>query len=289
MALERDPISGRETTGHEWDGITELNTPVPTLVKWFYGLTIAFTLLYWVLYPALPGIGDFTRGVLEYSTRADTIARVDRAAAERSDFERMLLAGDPEDLVVDQNLRDLISESTAILYRDNCAACHGTTLKGQVGFPNLTDDHWLWSGSVAEIESVIRYGINSGHDEERIAEMLAFGQQQMLDRSQIKDVVQYVLALTGQDHATDPAKRGEGIFLENCASCHGESGEGGLEVGAPSLIDDQWIYGSGENAIFRTVWDGRKGVMPAWEGRLSDADIRKLALFVKWKSDGRTD
>ena len=286
MAVERDEVSGQNTTGHEWDGIKELDTPIPKPAIWAYGLTSLFAVLYWILFPAWPYVTDFTRGLLDYSSRATVMASVEEAAAARSAADQALAAGDLTALAADPAIRAAHEDEASILYLDNCAACHGRDLKGQIGFPNLTDGHWLWSGDVEEIATTLRYGINSGHEEERAAEMLAFGAQQMLERGDVEAVVDHVLSLSGQDHDTGMGERGAVVFEENCSSCHGEGGEGGLEIGAPSLIDDQWIYGGNHEDIFETIWSGQRGVMPAWEGRLSETDIRKLALYVHWNADG---
>ncbi len=284
MAIERDKITGRNTTGHEWDGIKELDTPIPGSVKWSYGITIIIAIALIALYPAFPYFSGFTPGLLGYSSRAIVEQQVADAASERAERDKVLMASDINDLVTDSAVKEKYEAAAAILYRDNCAVCHQPDLQGKTGFPNLTDGHWLWSGNVEEIETTILYGINSGNDDERIAEMLDFGKQQMLERPEIKDVIEYIRSISGQEHNIKMSDRGDEIFTENCESCHGEQGVGGLESGAPSLVDSAWIYGSDGGALFKSIWSGRVGQMPAWEGRLSKADIRKLALYVKWQS-----
>lgn len=286
MAVERDEVSGQNTTGHEWDGIKELDTPIPKPAIWAYGLTSLFAVFYWLLYPAWPYVTDFTRGLLDYSSRATVIASVAEANAARTTADQVLLDGDLATLAKDPAIRAAHEAGASILYLDNCAVCHGRDLKGQAGFPNLTDEHWLWSGEVEEIATTLRYGVNTGHDNERFAEMPAFGALQMLERADIEAVVEYVLSLSGHERDAELSAIGAPIFEENCSSCHGEAGVGGLEIGAPSLVDDQWIYGGDPDAILETIWTGRKGVMPFWVDRLSDIDIRKLALYVHWNGDG---
>lgn len=285
MPVERDEVSGRNTTGHEWDGIKELDTPVPWASRWALRIAILYSLGYWIFFPAWPYASDFTRGVLGYSSRATVLEKVEKAATQRDAFAADLLDGNLAELADDPAIRAKYEGSAAILARDNCAMCHGRDLGGQTGFPNLRDDHWLWSGDIEEIATTLRFGINSGHDEERSAEMLAFGAQQMLERADIRAVTDYVLSLSGQPHEGELAETGAAAFEENCVACHGDEGEGGLESGAPSLADKAWIYGGDRDAIYRTIWSGRIGVMPAWSDRLSEADIRKLALYVNWQRD----
>lgn len=282
MAVERDPYTGQNTTGHEWNGIKELDTPIPKPVIWFYVLTIIFSIAFWFLYPAWPYFSDFTRGLLEYSSRQDVLNRVEKAEHKKLEFNSELISGDLEELVGNTILRARYEKSASILFQDNCAACHGKDLQGQTGFPNLKDSHWLWSGDIGEIETTIKYGINSGHEDERSAEMPAFGRDQMLSKEDVSHVVEHVLAISGQKHDAEKSKKGETVFAENCMACHGDGGKGGLENGAPDLTDKAWIYGSSRREIYHTLWNGRKGVMPAWSKRLSEPDIRKLSLYLIW-------
>lgn len=284
MEIEHDPVSGRHTTGHEWDGIKELDTPVPWPARLALILTILFAMGYWVFYPAWPYLSDFSRGLIGYSSRDAVLQAVAEADDHRWEGEAELFDRDLEDLVADPAVRTRHEAAAAVLARDNCIMCHGRSLEGQPGFPNLTDGTWLWSGTVAEIEWTILYGINSDHDEERGGEMPAFGDMEMLEAEDIRAVSDYVLSLSAQDHDADLARLGAEVFEYDCSGCHGEDGAGGLETGAPDLTDGFWIYGGDRAAIQATVTHGRRGVMPAWEDRLSPAEIRKLALYVYWQS-----
>lgn len=287
MRLERDEISGQDTTGHEWDGIKELNTPIPRVVTWAYRLTILFSVGYWIFYPAWPYVTDFTRGLSGYSSRATVIDKVETADQELASFDASLLAGSIDQLADDPDIRAKYEASTSILYADNCAACHGQGLKGQTGFPNLVDTAWLWPSTPEEIEITLQYGINSGHGEERYAEMSAFGRDEILEPQQITELIAYVQSISGLEHDVALASNGPELFEENCSSCHGENGEGGLESGAPTLTDNVWIYGSDGDALYESIWNGRQGVMPSWEDRLTPAEIRKLALYVYWQNHDR--
>lgn len=286
MALkEKDPVSGTDLTGHEWDGITELDTPVPWAARWALWGSIAIAAGYWVFYPSFPAVTDYAKGVLGYSSRLEVVSSLKGAEAERRQTFAPFQSGDIVSLAEDPSLEARYGVAISKLYEDNCAACHTAELTGQEGFPNLTDTHWLWAGTPEEIEYTIRYGINATHDETRLAQMLAFGADGMLEKPQVNDVVEFVLALSGQDHNAQAAKAGAVVFEENCAACHGDDGGGGYENGAPDLGDDQWIYGGTRGDIYHSVYYGRQGVMPAWEGRLNDAQIRMLTLYLLWSAE----
>lgn len=285
MKPDFDEYSGEHTTGHEWNGIKELNTPVPKVFRIWLWLSIAVAVVICILYPSWPyiqGVGAYTKGVLGHSSRL----AVEKAVAEGTEQRREAFAPffdqDINELAENGALRKMFEEPTAVLYQDNCAACHTRSLTGQKNFPNLTDDHWLWSGTPEEIEYTLQVGINSSHEDTRWAEMPAFGRDEILESDQIADVVEYVLSLSGQDHETNLAERGALVFEENCASCHADNGLGGYENGAPSLADSEWIYGGNREAILETLKNGRRGHMPHWSGRITDEEIRKLALYVYW-------
>ncbi len=282
MKPERDEISGQETTGHEWNGIKELNTPMPKAFHIWLWLSIAVSVLLWILYPSFPFIKSYAGGILGYSSRIAVTDDVAAGRAQRSEafapFETMSV----DELAADPGLRDAYEDEIAVLYRDNCSACHGRNATGQTGFPNLTDDQWLWSGTPEEIEYTLQVGINSTHNDTRIAEMPAIGKDQWLEKGEIADVIDHVLLLSRQDHDPDAAARGAALFADNCASCHGDDGMGGLENGAPNLTDATWIYGGDRQSLHDTVNNGRAGVMPHWSDRLTEAEIRKLTLYIWW-------
>lgn len=283
MKSEFDPVSGRSTTGHEWDGIRELDTPVPKVARIALWGSIAISAVYWVLLPAWPYVTDFTRGALDHSTRSEILDVMSEAAQARAMADQELVAADLEELVADRELQARLSAPASVLYRDNCTVCHGPALAGQAGFPDLSDAHWLWSGSPEEVETTIAYGINATHDETRYSEMPAFGRDELLEREDLDAVTEYVLSLQGAAQDGALVETGAQVFEENCASCHGDAGEGGYENGAPSLADSAWIYGGSRDEIRETLQAGRQGVMPAWSDRLSPADIRKLTLFLMWE------
>jgi cytochrome c oxidase cbb3-type subunit III len=149
------------------------------------------------------------------------------------------------------------------------------------GYPNLLDDDWLWGGDMEAIHTTITHGIRNTTDADaRYSEMPAFGRDELLEGPQIDAVVQHVLAISGQEHDAGLAAEGTAVFAENCASCHGEEGKGNRELGAPNLTDAIWLYGGDADALHYTVWNARYGVMPNWNARLSEADIRSVAVYV---------
>lgn len=289
MKPELDELSGTHTTGHEWNGIKELNTPIPKAFRIWLLLSIAVCAVLWVLYPSFPAVSDYAKGVLGYTSRVAVSQSVDAGQTQRDTAFAPFHTMGVSDLAQNPDLRATYEPAISVLYRDNCSACHGREARGQTGFPDLTDDHWLWSGSPEDIEYTLLHGINSEDPDTRYAEMPAFGREEWLGRGEIVDVVEHVLQISGQDHDPAAAARGVEVFDGNCASCHNDAGVGGLENGAPDLTDTTWIYGGDRTALRQTLQNGRAGVMPFWADRLTDAEIRKLTLYVYWLSQDAED
>ena len=276
-----DKVTGTATTGHEWDGIKELNTPLP---RWwiitFYAC-IVWAVGYWIVYPAWPLVSGYTSGVLHYSSRADVA--VELAKLEKMRGEKMVALGAASlaDIEKDPALLALARARGKTVFGDNCAPCHGSGAAGAKGFPNLNDDDWLWGGSLDQIMQTIQFGVRSGHPKTHESAMLAFGKDGMLKSDQIVTVANYVRSLSGLStrEGFDPVA-GRKIFAENCISCHGNAGKGSQEVGAPNLTDMIWLYGSDESTIIETLTNGRSGVMPAWTDRLDPSTIKAMAVYV---------
>lgn len=280
---ERDPHTGYLTTGHEWNGIKELNTPVPRPVYFFLSAAAAFAVVYWLLMPAWPIGVTYTKGLLGIDQRGTVAEDLRQAALDRSVWGKRIESQSFKDIAADQRLMEIVRESGRTLFGDNCAACHGREAKGNIGFPNLTTSSWLWGGEPEAIAETIRVGINSAHSETRTSQMLAFGRDGMLPRGDIENVVAYVKSLSEPAAAGQTAeklKAGQAVFETSCTSCHGERGAGNPELGAPNLADTFWIYGGDLDSIFATVWGGRQGHMPTWEQRLSLVDRKVLALYL---------
>jgi cytochrome c oxidase cbb3-type subunit 3 len=269
------------TTGHEWNGITELNTRVPRAVYFFLITTALFAIGYWILMPAWPVGTTYTKGVLGVDQRAIVAESIQEAALDRATWETRIAQEDFAQIQADPQLMAVVRQTGHMLFGDNCAACHGREAQGGKGFPNLTTDSWLWGGTPEKIAETIRVGINSTHPDSRTSQMLAFGKDSMLPRGDIENVVAYVRSLSMKSDATmEQLAAGQDIFAKNCASCHGEKATGNPDVGAPNLTDPFWIYGGDMTSVFNTVWGGRQGHMPTWEGRLTDVDRKILALYL---------
>ncbi|OJY35959.1 MAG: cytochrome-c oxidase, cbb3-type subunit III [Rhizobiales bacterium 65-9] len=284
MAIEeRDAHSGYLTTGHEWNGIKELNTPVPRAVYFFLIATAIFSFAYWVLMPSWPTGVSFTRGLLGNDQRSIVAKSVRQADLERGVWTKRIASESYSAVQANPDLMKLVRESGRTLFGDNCAACHGADARGGKGFPNLTASSWIWGGSPEAIAETIRVGVNSPHKDSRISQMLAFGRNQMVSREEALNVAEYVRSLSDAGPVREPAGKlaaGKQVFLKNCASCHGDDGKGKNDVGAPDLTDRSWIYGGDLESIYQTIWNGRQGRMPSWENRLSDLDRKILTLYV---------
>lgn len=281
---ERDPYTGHMTTGHDWNGIKELNTRVPWPVYFFLILAAAFSVVYWVLMPAWPLGATYTKGLLGIDQRTTVDAHLRQAALDRAVWAQRIETASFEEILADPTLMQAVRETGGAVFGDNCAVCHGTDARGGRGYPDLTDASWLWGGEPEAVAETLRVGINAPHEETRVSQMMAFGRDQILDRAAILNVVAYVQALSDPQLASGPQAdaiaAGKEVFAENCASCHGEDGTGGPEFGAPNLADSFWIYGGDRQSIFTTVFDGRQGHMPDWEGRLTVTERKILTLYV---------
>ncbi len=280
---DRDGYTGYLTTGHEWNGIKELNTPVPRVVYFFLTLAVLFSIGYWILMPAWPLGTTYTKGLLGNDQRRIVAASLKDAAGDRSAWTKRIETEDYAAIQSDPALMESVRETGHTLFGNNCAACHGLDAKGGPGFPNLTTSSWLWGGKPEDIFNTIRVGINSAHKDTHVSQMPAFGHDQMLPRCDILKVVTFVYSLSNPDAKNiDPkeVEAGKKIFAANCVSCHGEDAKGNPELGAPNLTDKFWIYGGNLENIDATVWGGRQGHMPTWENRLSDVDRKILTLYL---------
>ncbi|MBP0438025.1 cytochrome-c oxidase, cbb3-type subunit III [Tianweitania sediminis] len=282
--VERDPVTGRETTGHEWNGIKELDTPVPRGVLIFLIITHLWAFAYWFFMPSWPLGETYTKGLLGADQRTTVEARLVEGQEERAPWMARLETEPYDAIVADEALMKTVRGTGQQLFGDNCAACHGRDGKGRAFYPDLTDDDWLWGGGPELIEQTMRVGINTRHPESRIAQMPAFGRDEMLDREQVRNVAAYVYSLTNPEYSTaenlERIEAGREVFATTCAACHGENAAGSSEVGAPNLTDAYWVYGGTMDSIIASVHGGRQGHMPTWDERLSNVEIRTLSLYV---------
>ncbi len=280
---EIDEISGVATTGHEWDGIKELDNPMPRWWLWTFYATIFWALVYTIAYPAWPLVSSATSGMLGWSSRADLRTELASAEVAKGDFVAAIQNASVEEILADDTLRQFAISAGAAAFKVNCVQCHGSGAAGSPGYPNLNDDEWLWGGAPEDIRITIAHGIRfAGDDDTRVSEMPAFND--ILSREELNDVVSHVVALSSGGDLSGP---GAEVYANNCASCHGEDGKGGLEFGAPDLTDAIWLYGSTPADIAAQVRQPRHGVMPAWEPRLGETTVKELTVYVHSLGGGR--
>jgi cytochrome c oxidase cbb3-type subunit 3 len=276
-----DAPTGTETVGHEWDGIEELDTPLPRWWLWTFYATILFSLGYVILYPAWPLISGATRGTLGWSSRGE-LQKEEAARAEALAPIRASIASTPiEQLPANPTLLQQAIEGGRAAFRMHCVQCHGAGAAGSPGYPNLNDDDWLWGGDLRAIEFTIENGArNPDHPRTRTSMMPAFGRDGIMTPAQIEDTVAHIRTISRQQTPNAAARRGAAQFAQNCAACHGPTGQGNRQFGAPNLTDPIWLYGGDPDTLRTTITNARAGVMPAWGGRLDPVTIRMLAAYV---------
>jgi cytochrome c oxidase cbb3-type subunit 3 len=278
-----DKITGVETTGHEWDGLKELNNPLPRWWVWVWIVTIIWGVGYMIIYPAFPTLGTDnqggttgTSGRTQYHELAESQAEI---AARQAVYLETFENASYDQILSDPELYQFAMAGGATAFKENCAQCHGTGAEGGRGYPNLNDDDWLWGGKVTDIEQTLQHGIRvQGSYDTRLSQMPAFGRDKLLTQKQINDVTDYVMALG--DGGDLQSLAGHQIFQENCASCHGTNGRGMHEFGAPNLADGIWLYGGERKDVYETIVNARAGMMPAWNKRLPQNTIRQISLYV---------
>lgn len=277
-----DEATGTSTVGHEWDGIEELDTPMPRWWLWTFYASIVWAAGYVVLYPAWPMLNSATQGVLGWTSRGALDREMETQAARRAPINSAIAATALPDLPAKPELMQAAVQGGAAAFRVHCVQCHGAGGAGvKKLYPSLTDDDWLWGGDLASIEYTIAHGIrNPNHKSTRVSQMPAFGRDGILDAPQIADVVSHVRVISGQEKPSAAAARGEVLFQANCAVCHGASGVGDRTVGAPKLTDAVWLYGGDRDSLTATIVQPRNGVMPRWGHRLDPVTVKMLATYV---------
>ncbi|WP_435311168.1 cytochrome-c oxidase, cbb3-type subunit III [Primorskyibacter sedentarius] len=270
-----------ETTGHSWDGIQEFNNPLPRWWLWTFYACIVWAIGYSIAYPAWPMVNKATAGVLGYSTRAEVAKDIAAVEARNAGINEQLASVELTQISADPELQGYAQNAGGAVFRTWCAQCHGSGAAGAKGYPNLLDDDWLWGGDIEAIHETISYGIrNETNPDARYSQMPAFGRDELLEDEQIEQVVNYVMSLSGTPNDPALVAEGEVVFMDNCASCHAEDGTGDRTQGAPNLTDAIWLYGGDYDALMETVHNARYGVMPEWQDRLSEAEIRAVASYV---------
>ncbi|MEK0276124.1 cytochrome-c oxidase, cbb3-type subunit III [Vibrio vulnificus] len=284
--------------GHEYDGIRELNNPLPKWWTYLFVGTFIFAAVYLTLFP---GLGNF-KGVLGWQSSAQTVRTVEESkqaiANAQSNKQLNQYAKELDDadayfgeafrrLAFDDNglrpIPAIAGEDEALkvgqrLFLQNCSQCHGSDARGQKGFPNLTDTAWLYGGEPQAIVTTIMHG--------RIGQMPAW--KDALGEQGVEEVVSYVLSLSGRKVNAREAEAGKARFVV-CAACHGTDGKGNPAVGAPDLTDKDWLFGDSRADITETVMNGRSGVMPAWKDILGEDKVQLVSAYVWSLSNGENN
>ena len=278
--VEKDSVTGTETTGHEWDGLRELNTPLPKWWLYVFYACIAFAVVWAIISPSIPMTG--ARGLSGWTARGAIGPALEAERAAREPMLAQLRAATPAQIAADPTLRAFAQAGGRIAFANNCAGCHGAGGQGALGgFPSLADDDWLYGGSFDAIHATITHGVRNGVDSNaRGIAMPRFLADGLLKPAEVNDVAEHVLSLTGRATNEAAAARGAKLFAENCVACHGEKGEGNRDMGAPRLNDQVWLYGGDKASILHSIGYSRAGVMPNWGTRLDPAIINMLTVYV---------
>ncbi len=285
--LSKSEEAGDATTGHEWDGIRELDNPLPRWWLWTWYACIAFAVVYWVLMPSWPGLHGYSKGLLHRSDRAEVAKDLKALEAQRGAELIQLRTASLETIEKTPALQSFALSVGQSVFGDNCATCHGQGGTGAKGYANLRDDVWLWGGSLEQIQQTITHGVRAVDPQTRSTQMPAFGQDQLLKPAEIGDLTEYVVALSHRRADRAAIARAAPVFAAQCAACHGADGRGNQTLGAPNLTDSDWLYGSDRASIHDQIVHGRGGVMPAWGARLSPETIKALAVYIHVNAGGQ--
>jgi cytochrome c oxidase cbb3-type subunit III len=276
---ETDELSGIDTTGHEWDGIRELNNPMPRWWVITFYITILWAIAYAIAYPAWPMLSGATKGWLGYSSRAEVGKDIAAATAAQSKYVDAIKAADLPTILANEELRTFAIAGGAAAFKVNCSPCHGSGAAGGHGYPNLNDDDWLWGGDIASIHTTLVHGVRYTADPDtRVSQMPSFGE--ILKPEEIDQVANFVVSLSGGEADATKAATGKALFAANCEACHGKEAKGNHEFGAPNLTDAIWFYGSGVQAVTAQIAKPKQGAMPAWGVRLGETTVKELAVYV---------
>ncbi len=279
--IEKDAVTGTETTGHEWDGIKELNNPLPRWWLYVMYATIIWSVAYWFVFPAIPGVSGYTKGLLGYDQRTALDDQLATAYERQGVFRDAIATASLTEIRTSDELLPFAVAGGRAAFADNCAPCHGLGGAGQGGgYPSLADDVWIWGGTLDDIHTTLQVGIRSDHLDTRWSEMPAFGEMEILSPEEIEDVAEYVLSLSGGSSDAAAAMRGAETYEIQCLACHEEGGAGMAELGAPNLSDQIWLYGGDRQSVVAQIARPRHGAMPAWSGRLDESTVKMLAVYV---------
>ncbi len=279
-----DHHSGVETTGHEWDGLKELNSPLPRWWVMVFWATIVWAFIYWALLPAWPMLTGYTKGYLGYSERAAAMAAVKKDQEAQKPWNDKIAAASLADIKANEDLSKFAGYAGKAAFLNNCAGCHGSNATGGPGYPNLQDDNWLWGGSLEDIQKTILYGVRNGSDKARGGGSTAGMPERasVLKPEQINDVAEYVLSLSKRSTDAAAAERGKALFAGDggCTACHGEDAKGNKEMGSANLTAGIFQWGSSKADVVKTITEGRAGVMPAWGEKLPAETVKELVVYI---------
>jgi len=276
---EKDELTGQETTGHEWDGIQELNTPLPKWWLYVFYASIVFSVIYMVLYPSIPWLSGHTEGMLGWDRRSELQETMQEARAEQAQYFERIAAADLQTIREDNELLNFSMAGGQATFADNCAPCHGQGGAGRPGgYPTLADDAWIWGGSLEAIHHTIANGVRNDHENSRQSMMPAYGQ--MLDSGQVRQVATYVKSLSAEVDNPDAVQAGQEIYSQQCVACHGPEAQGNPQMGAPNLSDQIWLYGARIDDLVSQISNPQHGNMPAWGERLEPEMVKMLAVYV---------
>ncbi len=276
-----DEPTGTSTVGHEWDGIEELDTPMPRWWLLTFYACIVFAIGYVIVYPAIPLLHGNSKGLSDWSSRGELEKAMQSEAKRKAPILSAIAATPVEALAGKPELLQAAVQGGSAAFKVHCVQCHGSGAAGSKGYPNLNDDDWLWGGDLRSIEYTIINGArNPDVAETRTSLMPAFGKDGILTAGQVQDVVSHVRVLSSEEKTSASDRRGAALFATNCAVCHGPDGKGTRALGAPNLTDGIWLYGGDRESLTQTVTNSRHGVMPAWGHRLDPVTIKMLAAYV---------
>ena len=278
--IEKDAHSGTDTTGHVWDGIRELNTPLPKWWVYVFIATVIWAAGWFLLYPSIPYGTGYWPGLLGYSSRDNAMAGVAAMRAQRGAAMDQIAKLPVEEVAKDPALLATALVAGHSAFANNCQPCHGPNGSGRLGYPALGDDVWIWGGKLGDIQTTITHGVRNADADSHQSAMPAFGVDGTLTPEQIRQVADYVGVWWGVTPAGTDVSKGAQIYADNCVACHGEKGEGNRDAGAPPLNAKVHLYGGTLDSIIAQVTRPQLGVMPAWGTKLDPATIKSLTLYV---------
>jgi cytochrome c oxidase cbb3-type subunit 3 len=284
--IEKDAITGQDTTGHEWDGVKELNRPLPKWWLYVFAATVVYSIGQFVIYPSWPGVSGYFRGTAGWSQREDVERAVADVARQRAGYMDKIAAMPFDQIRADGQLNTVALTAGRIAFANNCQPCHGAGGTGSIGYPALGDDVWLWGGTYDAIQKTITVGIRSDHPDTRASAMPAFGA--VLKPEELEAVTDHVMALYGTPTAGANAALGAKVYEEaQCVACHGDKGQGNPEQGGPRLAAKVHLFGSDRASVRAQISNPRMGMMPAWNTRMDAATIKAVTMYVHQLGGGQ--